>query len=586
MKVPTGLDAGLGQILPDAAPTKQQTLRVPGGAFGGTRASALGSLAQGIGGIGSIVGIEERKSEAKKARQVWEEAIRAEQERADEIASEKAEEALEKDIAQVFEDLPTAGDKEAPNRIRDFSNRLPKFALDALGTLSVTERGKLEPLFSARIEAARGQLAVQQKVHAEAEAQAARNAKLERALNDAIAAKGDAQAMGLGLALIDDVVAREARDQGLTPEAKDARQQAEEEKFYGGVFDSLLQSGKAVTAEQFFFNAPDHIWDVKARAEREDILLPALTRENAKDSFEAILASAPDPEDALKQAKRIRNLEVRAHVIEALETNKALEERAKFDARAQGFNEVYRAISDAAGDPAAVSESQWQQLDGKDSKGKAGNEVKAVRKLAKRIRAGDAIETDWPLYFSLIDLSPKEFATLPIWNYADKLNRSEFLLIAERQQQTRAALASGAPVSAAGAPGSLDAQLAALAKAKGWDSEAHTETRGLYEREIRAEIAEAVEAMGGQSFTIAERCKLINEAAADMATFVPLPSAEDDTLNGGAGTRQPLPKISGSSLMAEISGAGPVAKTRWRARLPSVYAKAFRSRPIGRFTSA
>ena len=586
MKVPTGLDAGLGQILPDATPTKQQTLRVPGGAFGGNRASALGSLAQGIGGIGSIVGIEERKSEAKKARQVWEEAIRAEQERADEIASEKAEEALEKDIAQAFEDLPTAGDKEAPNRIRDFSNRLPKFALDALGTLSVTERGKLEPLFLARIEAARGQLAVQQKVHAEAEAQAARNAKLERALNDAIAAKGDAQAMGLGLALIDDVVAREARDQGLTPEAEDARQQAEEEKFYGGVFDSLLQSGEAVTAEQFFFNAPDHIWDVKERAEREDILLPALTRENAKDSFEAILASAPDPEDALKQAKRIKNLEVRAHVIEALETNKALEERAKFDARAQGFNEVYRAISDAAGDPAAVSESQWQQFDGKDSNGKAGNEVKAVRKLAKRIRAGDAIETDWPLYFSLIDLSPKEFATLPIWNYADKLNRSEFLLIAERQQQTRAALASGAPVSAAGAPGSLDAQLAALAKAKGWDSEAHTETRGLYEREIRAEIAEAVEAMGGQSFTIAERCKLINEAAADMATFVPLPSAEDDTLNGGAGTRQPLPKISGSSLMAEISGAGPVAKTRWRARLPSVYAKAFRSRPIGRFTSA
>ena len=224
MKVPTGLDAGLGQILPDATPTKQQTLRVPGGAFGGNRASALGSLAQGIGGIGSIVGTEERKLEAKEARQAWEEAKRAEQERADEIASEKAEEALEKDIAQAFEDLPTAGDKEAPNKIRDFSNRLPKFALDALGTLSVAERG----LFSARIEAARGQLAVQQKVHAEAEAQAARNAKLERALNDAIAAKGDAQAMGLGLALIDDVVAREARDQGLTPEAEDARQQAEE----------------------------------------------------------------------------------------------------------------------------------------------------------------------------------------------------------------------------------------------------------------------------------------------------------------------------------------------------------------------
>ncbi len=236
--------------------------------------------------------------------------------------------------------------------------------------------------------------------------------------------------MGAGLALIDDVVSRQARDQGLTSEAEDALQQAEEEKLYGGVFDSLLKSGEAVTAEQFYFNAPDHIWGAKAREEKEDILRPALTRENARDSVAAILASAPDSDDAVKQAKLIKNPEVRAQVVETLETKKIVAERATFDARAQGFYAVYSAISEAGGGPAAVSEAQWQQLDGKGGGGQTGSEAKAARKLAKRIREGDPIETDWPLYFSLIDLPPREFATLPIWDHADKLNREEFVRIA------------------------------------------------------------------------------------------------------------------------------------------------------------
>jgi hypothetical protein len=132
--------------------------------------------------------------------------------------------------------------------------------------------------------------------------------------------------------------------------------------------------------------------------------------------------------------------------------------------------------------------------------------------VAKKFRDGESVETDWNLYHELTTLPPKQFAALPIWGHADKLNRSEFLLLAERQLQTRAALASGLPVSAAGQPGSLDAQLAALAKAKSWIGEGYAETRGLFEREIRAEIVEAVDTNGGQPLAIAARRKLINSA--------------------------------------------------------------------------
>lgn len=516
MKVPTAFDSGLGQVLPDSTPMKRQSLAVPSSAYGGSQAESLGSLARGIRGIGGIVEAEERKSQAQEARQALEEAIRAERERAEEIAGEQAEEELENNIAQGLNELPQGNGQEAVRKFHEIGENLPRYAIDALGKLPANERGKLEPLFAARVEAAQGQLAGQRKLHAEAGAQAARQAKLKRALDNAVAAKGDARTMGVGLALIDDVVARQARDQGLTQEAEETLQQAEEEKLYGGVFDSLLQSGEAVTAEQFYFNAPDHIWDAKARAEKEDFLRPALTRENANDSVVAILQTAPDSNDALRQAKQIKNAEVKAQVIETLEARKVLEERAKFDTRAQGFRDVYSAISDAGGDPAAISESQWQQLDSRDNRGKSGNEAKVARKLAKRIRTGDPIETDWGLYYRLIELPPKEFATLPIWDHADQLNRAEFLLIAERQQQIRAAIASGAPVGAAGAPGSLEAQLAALAKAKGWAGEEHSETRGLYEREIRAEVIEAIEVNGGTPLPIAERRKIINEAAAEM----------------------------------------------------------------------
>jgi hypothetical protein len=124
-----------------------------------------------------------------------------------------------------------------------------------------------------------------------------------------------------------------------------------------------------------------------------------------------------------------------------------------------------------------------------DDKGKPRGEAKAARKLAKKLRQGTPVETDWNLYHELTTLPPKQLAALPIWDHADKLGRSEFLLLAERQQGARAALATGLPVSAAGQPGSLDAQLHAVARTKGWDSAAHAEARGLIEREIRAEIA-------------------------------------------------------------------------------------------------
>ncbi|MBT4425917.1 MAG: hypothetical protein HOC88_03430, partial [Rhodospirillaceae bacterium] len=112
MKVPTGLDAGLGQILPDATPVKQQTLTVPEGAFGGVRAKQLSSLATGVQGIGSIIDAEQRKSQAQDAAAEAREAVQqAWRTRADEIAGEQAEEDFERRIGQDIMGLPSIGDK-------------------------------------------------------------------------------------------------------------------------------------------------------------------------------------------------------------------------------------------------------------------------------------------------------------------------------------------------------------------------------------------------------------------------------------------------------------------------------------------
>ncbi|MBT3626720.1 MAG: hypothetical protein HN527_01390, partial [Rhodospirillaceae bacterium] len=344
--------------------------------------------------------------------------------------------------------------------------------------------------------------------------------------------------MALALALIDDVARREAIDQGLTPAQENAYQRVEEKKLYTGVLDSLLKGGKAVVAEQFLFSAPDEIWGRETLEEKEGFIRAAMERENAADTVAAILASAPNHTAAMAEAMRIKNKQVKQHVAETLEVRNTLEANAAFDARARGFVDLYTTVGNAGGDLGAVTEAQWQAQDGPgagDDKGKPRGEAKAARKLAKKLRQGTPVETDWGLYYRLSNLPPKELAEVPIWDHAEKLNRSEFLLLAERQQQTRAALASGLPVSAAGAPGSLDAQLAALATRMGWDSAAQAETRGLIEREIRAEIAEAAAANGGKPLAIAARRKIITEAAADMASVVAAPTGADDTLQGGAG---------------------------------------------------
>ena len=295
--------------------------------------------------------------------------------------------------------------------------------------------------------------------------------------------------MALALALIDDVARREAIDQGLTPAQENAYQRVEEKKLYTGVLDSLLKGGKAVAAEQFLFSAPDEIWGRETLEEKEGFIRAAMERENAADTVAAILASAPNHTAAMAEAMRIKNKQVKQHVAETLEVRNTLEANAAFDARARGFVDLYTTVGNAGGDLSAVTEAQWQAQDGTDDKGKARGEAKAARKLAKKLRQGTPVETDWNLYHELTTLPPKQLAALPIWDHADKLGRSEFLLLAERQQGARAALATGLPVSAAGQPGSLDAQLHAVARTKGWDSAAHAEARGLIEREIRAEIA-------------------------------------------------------------------------------------------------
>ncbi|MBT5040593.1 MAG: hypothetical protein HOM52_18960 [Rhodospirillaceae bacterium] len=328
---------------------------------------------------------------------------------------------------------------------------------------------------------------------------------------------------------------REAIDQGLTPAQENAYQRVEEKKLYTGVLDSLLKGGKAVAAEQFLFSAPDEIWGRETLEEKEGFIRAAMERENAADTVAAILASAPNHTAAMAEAMRIKNKQIKQHVAETLEVRNTLEANAAFDARARGFVDLYTTVGNAGGDLGAVTEAQWQAQDGTDDKGKPRGEAKAARKLAKKLRQGTPVETDWNLYHELTTLPPKQLAALPIWDHADKLGRSEFLLLAERQQGARAALASGLPVSAAGQPGSLDAQLHAVARTKGWDSAAHAETRGLIEREIRAEIAEAVDANGGKPLLIAERRKLINEAAAELATVVAPSLGADDTLIGGAG---------------------------------------------------
>ncbi|MBT5778200.1 MAG: hypothetical protein HOI02_02175, partial [Rhodospirillaceae bacterium] len=509
MKVPTGLDAGLGQILPDATPVKQQTLTVPEGAFGGVRAKQLSSLATGVQGIGSIIDAEIRKSRAKDAAagarrgaaaEARELTQQAQRQRADEIAAEQAEEDFENGLAAAAKAMPAPGVAGAGDKYREIDKALPRLAMGALGPLPPEERRKLAPYIASRTDMARAHLVQQQQAYTEAGAQAARQAKLKRGLESVIAADGGAFEMAQAEALIDDVARREAVDQGWSDAETNAYRLAEERKLSTAVFDSLLARGNAVAAELFKESMAEGIWDEATRQKKDGLLLKSLERENAADTIGALLERMPDHAAALAEAKRINNKQVKALVLEALEVRNTLEARTAFDARARGFVDLYTTLGDAGGDLGAVTEAQWQAQDGPgagDDKGKPRGEAKAARKLAKKLRQGTPVETDWGLYYRLSNLPPKELAEVPIWDHAEKLNRSEFLLLAERQQQTRAALATGAPFSAAGAPGSLDAQLAALATRMGWDSAAQAETRGLIEREIRAEIAEAAAANGG-----------------------------------------------------------------------------------------
>lgn len=102
----------------------------------------------------------------------------------------------------------------------------------------------------------------------------------------------------------------------------------------------------------------------------------------------------------------------------------------------------------------------------------------------------DRISTDWAQYEELVNLAqsnPTEFAQIDLRMHYGKLNIQERATLSEMQKDIQTNMTAGA--------GTLVQQLGEAARLMEWDS-GDAQTRGMFERAVRQEIADAQQATG------------------------------------------------------------------------------------------
>lgn len=221
---------------------------------------------------------------------------------------------------------------------------------------------------------------------------------------------------------------------GMSPEAVNSAIADYQSDVHLGVIDNLLANDQEVAAEIYFGEAKaagqiagDKLDEVTKAIEEGSI------RKGAQQKVDEILAAGGTLTEQRNQAKSITNPKLRDEVERRLEHERTVRDREEKETLETNMRGAYDVL-DKTGDINQLTKTPaWRTFD--------GGTRSAMRHYAEQKARGAPIQTDWNVYYSLMQQAaddPNGFANdTNLLEDRDKLDDGEFTRLVELQRQIK-----------------------------------------------------------------------------------------------------------------------------------------------------
>jgi hypothetical protein len=242
----------------------------------------------------------------------------------------------------------------------------------------------------------------------------------------AVANANNPRLVGQSLAEITAAIRQHGANVGMGDEQIAAAIASQRSAVHGGVIDRFLTAGNQKLAQVYFDETKSEI-SGESIAKIEKALTVGRVREQAQTKTEEILAQGGTLLEQRARAKAIDDPEVQDEVLQRLEHEDAVRQRAEVEAGRVTLRGAFD-ILDKTPNVARIPPNVWATLD--------GSERSALMTYARNKAVGEPIETNFRRYYELMQMAgsdPSGFMKLNL--YADRahLGDTEFKQLAAMQ---------------------------------------------------------------------------------------------------------------------------------------------------------
>lgn len=245
----------------------------------------------------------------------------------------------------------------------------------------------------------------------------------------AITNANDPRMVGQSLTKALGAAAGYAKRNGVGPEVAAQQADAIKEQTHTGVIASLIAQDNTKAAA-VYFEEVKNAGQLKGEAltKIEKALAEGKARKIAQLEADKIIAAGGSLTSQREKARQIEDADVRDNVMQRIEHESAVQEKAERDRDVLTLRGAYNLIDQSGGDINSIPATVWTSLE--------GAQRSALRSYANALAKGVPIETDLPTYYSLMQQAAKDPATFlnqNLLNYRAKLDETEFKQLAGLQ---------------------------------------------------------------------------------------------------------------------------------------------------------
>jgi hypothetical protein len=240
----------------------------------------------------------------------------------------------------------------------------------------------------------------------------------------------DVRRVGVELNGAIDTLKSAAARRGVGPETLEAQIADVKTKVHAGVIDRLLENDNPAAARIYFDETKDQIAGDKVGAIEKAIAEGGL-RKSAQQKADEIVAGGGSLTEQREKARAIDDPDLRDAVMQRIEHEDAVRDKAQRDADEAQLRGVYD-IVDRTHDVASIPPATWSQLD--------GSTRSALRGYAENLVRGVPTQTDPTTYYSLMRQAaddPATFSRRNLLELRSKLDDGDFKQLANLQLSYR-----------------------------------------------------------------------------------------------------------------------------------------------------